>query len=68
MVKTATNHNGDKSKRRHQNGDKNSKVKTATIQNGDMILISWSGRLLDVDRFYLVIHLVYHPKHEDDLW
>jgi len=32
MVKTATNQNGDRSKRRHQNGDrtKEGQVKTAT--------------------------------------
>jgi len=35
MVKTATNQNGDRSKRRHQNGDKTGMVKTATSQNGD---------------------------------
>ena len=35
MVKTATNQNGDRSKRRHQNGDKTDMVKTATSQNGD---------------------------------
>ena len=37
MVKTATNQNGDRSKRRHQNGDcpKRRQVKTATNLNGD---------------------------------
>jgi len=35
MVETATSQNGDRSKRRHQNGDKTGMVKTAISQNGD---------------------------------
>jgi len=37
MVKTATNHNGDTPKRRHQNVRRQIDLaKTATSQNGDM--------------------------------
>jgi len=32
-------------------------TKAATSQNIDMILISWSERLLEVKSFYLVTHL-----------